>query len=49
MTLRWWIYVAGFVVGAALTITGFVLANPGLVLAGFLIGIALFFSRRFLQ
>ena len=49
MTARWWIYVSVFVVGVALTIGGFALANPGLVLAGLLIGVALFFSRRFLE
>ena len=35
--------------GVALTIGGFVLANPGLVLVGLLIGVALFFSRRYLE
>ena len=49
MTARWWIYVSVFVVGVALTIGGFVLANPGLVLVGLLIGVALFFSRRYLE
>ncbi len=49
MTARWWIYVSVFVVGVALTIGGFALANAGLVLAGLLIGVALFFSRRFLE
>ena len=49
MTPRWWIYVAAFVVGVVLTIGGFALANPGLVLVGLLIGVALFFSRRYLQ
>ena len=49
MPPRWWIYVTVFVVGVALTIGGFALANPGLVLAGLLIGVGLFFSRRFLE
>ena len=49
MTPRWYVYVSVFVVGVALTIGGFVLANAGLVLAGLLIGVALFFSRRFLE
>ena len=49
MTPRWWLYVTGFIFGMALTIGGFALANSGLVLAGILIGVALFFSRRFIE
>ena len=49
MTPTWWIYVSVFVVGVALIVSGFVLAIPGLVLAGLLIGVGLFFSRRFVE
>ena len=49
MTPRWWVFVTGFIIGVALTFGGFALGSPGLVLAGFLIGVGLFFSRRFLE
>ena len=49
MTPRWWLYVTGFIFGVALTVVGFVLGNPGLVLVGLLIGVALYFSRRFIE
>ena len=49
MTARWWVFVTGFIIGAALTFGGFAAGNSGLVLAGLVIGVALFFSRRFLQ
>ncbi len=49
MTPRWWLFVTGFVIGTALTAVGFALANSGLVLAGIVIGVALFFSRKFIE
>lgn len=49
MTSRWWAFVSVFIVGVSLTVGGFALASPGLVLAGLLIGVALFFSRRFIE
>ena len=49
MTARWWLFVTGFVIGVALTIAGFALAYPALVVVGFLISIALFFSRKYIE
>jgi len=49
MTRRWWVFVTVFVVGVTLTVGGFATANAGLVLVGILIGVALFFSRRYVE
>lgn len=49
MTPRWWVFVTGFVIGSALTFGGIATGNSGLVLAGVLIGVALFFSRRYVR
>ena len=48
MTKRWWIYVFAFLVGVALTVGGLAMANSLLLVAGIIIGIALFFSRKFM-
>ncbi len=49
MTRRWWLFVTAFIVGVTLTVGGIALANSGLVLTGLLIGVALFFSRRYVE
>ena len=49
MTRRWLIYVVAFLLSVALTVGGLALANSSLVLAGVIIGIALFFSRKLVQ
>ena len=41
MTPRWWAYATVFIIGTALTVGGFVMAIPGLVLVGLLIGVVL--------
>lgn len=49
MTRKWWVFVAAFVVGVTLTVGGFALANSTLVFVGLIIGVILFFSRRYLE
>ena len=49
MTRRWWIYLVAFILGVALTVGGLALANTLMVLAGVVIGVALFFSRKLMS
>ena len=46
MSVHWWLYVASFILGAALIIIGFSQANTPLTFAGFIIGAVGFFSRK---
>ncbi|MCL0028562.1 hypothetical protein M1N23_00235 [Dehalococcoidia bacterium] len=49
MTKKWWVFVTAFVVGVTLTVGGFALANSPLLFVGLIIGVVLFFSRRYLE
>ena len=49
MSARWWLYVASFLLGLALVITGLSLANTTITFAGVLIGVGLFFTRKYIQ
>ncbi len=46
MRAWWWLYVASFILGAALIVIGLSQANTPLTLAGFIIGAIGFFSRK---
>ena len=49
MNLRWGLYVAAFVIGTFILITGFIQGDAALVLVGVAIGIGLYFSRGYIQ
>ncbi|MCH7745374.1 MAG: hypothetical protein IIC84_04790 [Chloroflexi bacterium] len=49
MNARWWLYVASFLIGLALVIAGLSLANETMTFAGVIIGVGLFFTRKYIQ
>ena len=49
VSARWWLYVAAFLFGTALIIIGLSQANTTLTFAGTIIGVALFFTRKYIQ
>ncbi len=49
MTTRWWLYVASFILGAALVVIGLSQANTPLTFAGVIIGAVLFLTRKYIQ
>ena len=49
MTKGWWVLTTGFVLSVALTVVGLAQADSGLVVAGLVVGVVLFLTRRYLQ
>ena len=49
MSARWWLYVASFILGAALIVIGLSQANTPLTFAGVIIGAVLFLTRKYIQ
>ena len=49
MTRAWWIYVAAFLFGVTMIVLGIVKGNTAMIALGFIIGVVLFFARRYVQ
>ena len=49
MSARWWLYLAFFILGAALVVIGLSQANTTLTFAGVIIGAILFVTRKRIQ
>ena len=49
MSARWWLYVASFILGAALVVIGLSQANTPLTFAGVIIGAVLFVARKYIK
>ena len=49
MTARWWLYVASFILGAALVVIGLSQGNTPLTFVGVIIGAVLFFMRKYIR
>ena len=49
VSVRWWLYVASFFLGAALIVIGLSRANTPLTFAGVIIGAVLFLTRKYIQ
>ena len=49
MTKRWWLLVGAFSLSVALLAVGFALGSGGIVLLGVIIGVALYFGRKYFE
>ncbi len=49
MTTRWYLYVATFLLGISLIVAGIVQGNSRVVFVGVIIGVVLFFSRKYIE
>ena len=49
MNARWYLYVATFLLGISLVVAGIVQGNSSVVFVGVIIGVVLFFSRKYIE
>ena len=49
MTARWYLYVATFLLGISVVVAGIVQENSSVVFVGVIIGVILFFSRKYIE
>ena len=49
VTARWYLYVATFLLGISLVVAGIVQGNSSVVFVGVIIGVVLFFSRKYIE
>ena len=49
VTARWYLYVATFLLGISLVVAGIVQGDSRVVFVGVIIGVILFFSRKYIE